>query len=90
MNLKLNVRKSCCGPLLRTVYSTNRQECKHFDYYSNGDNFDELARCVPPVINSEADFDALPVDMRDNVAETFGRDRNRWPEWLKIRYSVPV
>jgi hypothetical protein len=54
---------------------------------SDGSKDHALAQSVGPVIDTEADFDKLPYWMQNDVAVSYGTDRQYWPEWLRERYK---
>jgi hypothetical protein len=54
---------------------------------SDGSRLHALAQMVGPVVETEAEFDALPWFQQDSVASSFGTDRNVWPDWLRERYK---
>ena len=54
---------------------------------SDGSKLHTLSQCVGPVIENEAEFDALPWFQKDTVASSFGTDRNQWPDWLQAKYA---
>jgi hypothetical protein len=54
---------------------------------SDGSKLHTLTQCIGPVIQYEAEFDALPWFQKDTVASAFGTDRSQWPDWLQEQYA---
>lgn len=56
------------------------------DDEEDSDTFDDSL--VGPIIDTEEDFNKIPVERQWEMAQTFSANRNNWPDWLKARYGI--